>query len=152
MGDPVGVLASGGFEDGSRDRRPVHAVRRARHAPSVRAEPVAGVPGTTEEAAKSSIPKSFQSTRNTRFERPRPQAAFLVSWLAPGVSPPSPSTVKTLDLASTGQLQRQRLAGGRRHPVAGRPGVGLEEQRLARHLRVAGQAAAMAKRQEVART
>src|SRR5580692_908864 len=50
---------------------------------------VSGVPGTTDEAAKSSMPKSFQSTRNTRFARPRPHAAFRVSWLAPAVRPPS---------------------------------------------------------------
>ncbi len=55
-----------------------------------------GVPGTTEEAGRPSMPKSFQSTRNTRFESPRPQAVFLVSWVAPGVRPPSPSTTNTL--------------------------------------------------------
>ncbi len=54
-----------------------------------------GPPGTTDEAARPSMPKSFQSTRNTRFERPRPQAEFLTSWVAPGVRPPSPSTTNT---------------------------------------------------------
>ena len=34
---------------------------------------------TQPEIGWSSIPKSFQSTRNTRFDRPRPQAEFLVS-------------------------------------------------------------------------
>src|ERR1035437_6911209 len=42
------------------------------------------------------MPKSFQSIRKTRFERPRPHAEFLVSCAAPGVRPPSPSTTKTL--------------------------------------------------------
>src|ERR1019366_2793506 len=56
---------------------------------------VAGVPGTTEDAAKSSMPKSFQSTRNTRFESPRPHAALRVSWLPPAGGPPPPSTAKT---------------------------------------------------------
>src|SRR6185436_5928015 len=51
-----------------------------------------GVPCTTDEQGLSSIPQSFQSTRNTRFERPRPHAEFLVSCEAPGVRPPSPST------------------------------------------------------------
>ncbi len=38
-----------------------------------------GVPWTTEEAERSSMPKSFQSIRKTRFDSPRPQAEFLVS-------------------------------------------------------------------------
>ena len=54
-----------------------------------------GPPWTTLDTAFTSMPKSFQSRRNTRFERPRPQAELRVSWLAPGVSPPSPSTAKT---------------------------------------------------------
>ena len=49
-----------------------------------------------------------------------------------------------LDLLGAGHLEGERLAGRERHAVAGRPRVGLEEQRLAGHLGVAGQAAATA--------
>src|ERR1039457_2913454 len=75
---------------------------------------VAGVPGTTDDAAKSSMPKSFQSTRNTRFDSPSPHAALRVSWLAPAVPPPSPSTTKTRPPSAPASLSARAspAAGG----------------------------------------
>ena len=90
------------------------------------------------------MPKSFQSMRKTRFDRPSPQAVFLASWAPPGVSPPSPSTTKTFTSSAPASFERQRLADGGAHPVARRAGVVLQEQALARHLGVPGQAAAVA--------
>ena len=55
-----------------------------------------GVPATTLEAGRGSMPKSFQSTMKIRLSRPRPHALFFVSCAEPGVSPPSPSNTKTL--------------------------------------------------------
>ena len=53
------------------------SVPQTRH--SLLPNQVAGVPGTTEEIELSSIPKSFQSIRNTRFDSPSPQALLRVS-------------------------------------------------------------------------
>ena len=56
-----------------------------------------------------------------------------------------------LDLVAAGHLERQRLAGGGRHAVARRAGVELEEERLAGHLGVAGQALVAAQGHQVFR-
>ncbi len=53
------------------------------------------------------------------------------------------------DAPGSGQLERQRLAGGEGHAVARWPGVRLEEERLAGHLGVARQAAPMAQAGQV---
>ena len=49
-----------------------------------------------------------------------------------------------LDLVGTGVLERERLARGRTHAVAAWPGVELQEEGLALHLGMAGQAASTA--------
>ena len=53
------------------------------------------------------------------------------------------------DLLRAGHLERERLAGRERHAVAGRTRVGLEEQGLAGHLGVPGEAAAVTERPQV---
>ena len=73
-----------------------------------------GVPATTLEAGRGSMPKSFQSTMKIRLSRPRPHAAFLVSWAEPGVSPPSPSNTNTFTWSAPASLRASAspAAGG----------------------------------------
>ncbi len=143
------IVAAGRLEDGAGHGRPLGAVHRAGDAPVVRPEPGlrrAGhdardrrivdakvVPVDEEhEVAESQAPRAV-----ARFvARARRQAALALDH-------------EDLDLVGTGELQGDGLARRWRHAVSGRSGVELQEERLALHLGVAGQAAAMAQAQEV---
>ena len=95
------------------------------------------------------MPKSFQSTQED--EVAEAQAPGRVEHLVRDARRQAalPFHDEDLDLRTAGHLERQRLAGGDRHAVAGGPRVGLEEQGLAGHLGVAGQAAAVAEAEQV---
>ncbi len=148
-GQPRGVVTPRRLEDRAQDRLPGHAVRRAERAPAVRPEPVlgravddgGGGPRVDAEVVPVDEEDEVAETQAPgRVERlvgdARRQAAL-------------PFHDEDLDLRAAGHLERQRLAGGDGHAVAGRAGVGLEEQRLAGHLGVAGQAAAVPEGEQV---
>src|SRR5271165_5072873 len=79
----------------------------------------AGVPATTLEAGRGSMPKSFQSTMKTRLSRPRPQAVFLVSWAEPGVRPPSPSNTKTFTSPAPASFRASAAPAEAEEPLPG---------------------------------
>ena len=83
------------------------------------------------------------------MDRPSPYAEFEGLVRGAGRQPALALDREDLDLLGAGHLEGEGLAGRERHAVAGRPGVGLEEERLAGHLGVPGQAAPVAEGPQV---
>ncbi len=132
-----------GVQHGPGDGPPLHAVLGAGHAPAIGFEPVDrsavdhGRSGPFVDAEVVPVDQEDQvgeaqpPGRVLRLvSRARRQTALAFE-------------DEDFDLVGAGQLESQRLAGRERHAVAGRPGVGLEEERPAGHLGVAGQPAAV---------
>ena len=131
-------------------RGPLRALLGARSRASRR-------PRTSRRACRRRPPTAAARRCRSRSSRsgrrgcrgPRPQAVLLVSCAPPGVRPPSPSTTKTLTSSAPASFSASASPAAGRHAVAGRPGVELQEERLALHLGVAGQAAAAPQPEQV---
>ena len=143
------VVAASRLQGRAQDRLPGHAIRGAQRSPAVRSEPVLrravddrrGGPRVDAEVVPVDQEDEVAQTEAPgRVERLVGDA---------GRQAALPFDDEDPDLRAAGHLQCQRLAGGDRHAVAGGAGIGFEEQGLAGHLRVAGQAAAVPEGQQV---
>ena len=134
--------AAGSLQDRPGDRPPLHAVLGAGDPPAVGREPVRrrarhharGWPRVDAEV----VPVDHED-QVVQAQAPRGVLGLV------GRTRGEPALAledEDLHLAGAGQLQGERLARGWRHAVPGGAGVELQEERLALHLGVPGQAAA----------
>ena len=139
----LGVVAARRLEHGPRHRAPLAALGRAAHPPSIGAEPgrrrARHHRGGGEVVDAEVVPVEEEHEVG-EAETPRCVSGFVAR--ARGEAALSLDD-EDADVTGAGSFQRERLTCRRRHPVARRPGVELQEQRLPRHLRVARQAVAM---------
>ena len=147
--DAIGVVAAGGLEHDARHVVPLAPVLGADDAPAVTGEPV--VRSAVDDARDGVLVdpevvpvEEEHEVRETEpprgvprlVRRARREAALAFDR-------------EDLHLFAARDLQRDRLAGRRRHAVARRTGVPFEEERLAAHLGVAGEATVAAQEQQV---
>ncbi len=142
-GSAFAVLTTRDVEDGSSHGSPCHAVRRADDPPAMRGDPVHG--RAVDDARGGALVDPEVVPVDQQDEVGKAQSECRVEHLVRGARGQAALALdrEDLDFLSTGHLERQGLSRRERHAMAGRPGVRLEEQRLAGHLGMSGQAAAM---------
>ncbi len=140
--------AAGGRQHCLGDRAPFHPVLGAQHPPAVRREPV-GRRAVDHAGGRAGVDAEVVPVdHEDQVVQAQAPGQILGLVRGAGSEPALPLEHEDLHLARAGQLQAERLAGGRRHPVPGRAGVELQEQGPAFHLRMPGQAAVPAQAQQ----
>ena len=132
------IVATRGFEHDLRDVVPLAALFGADDAPAVRLEPVArsAVHDARHRIHVDAEVVPVEKEHQVRKTQAPGRVAGLVARARR--EPAFALDREHFDLLGARDLQRDGLADRRRHTVAGRSGVPLEEQRLAGHLRMTG--------------
>ena len=136
------------LQHGPGDRAPLHAVLGPDHPPAVGREPVhrrAGHHAGGRARVDAEVVPVDHEDQVVQAQAPRGVLGLVGR---AGGQPALALEHEDLHLVRPGQLEGQRLARGGRHPVPGGPGVELQEQRPAFHLRVPGQPAVPAQPQQ----
>ncbi len=147
--DPIRVLAPRRLQHRAGHGPPLRALHGPVHAPGVGLEPGLGCPG--DHARDGRVVDAVVVPVEQEDEVVEPQPPGRVARLVAGAGREAALALdhEDLDLLGPGQLERNRLTGRRRHAVPRRPGVELQEEGLALHLGVAGEAAATSQLEEV---
>ena len=144
-----GLLRGEQVEEALRQVAPVGAVVGLEHVPAVGLEPVFGTAvnnGTGGAVINAEVVPVDQKEQVVQAQAP---GGVLGLVAGTGREAAFAFEGDDLDFVRAGALQRQRLTGGSRQAVTGRAGVPLEEERLAFHLGVTGEAAVATEAGEV---